>query len=36
MNRIERIKDKIIGMTSPEDQMMEIMGGPEWNSDSCS
>ena len=25
MNRIERIKDKIIGMTDPEDQMMEIM-----------
>ena len=26
MNRIEKIKDKIIGMTDPEDQMMEIMG----------
>ena len=25
MNRIERIKDDIIGMTDPEDQMMEIM-----------
>ena len=25
MNRIERIKDKIIGMTDSEDKMMEIM-----------